>query len=283
MRKTTAIWLGAMMAGWTLGCGSSTTLDPADAGTEDASRPVDGGTPEDAGGADDAAAGEDAASTSDAGTPVDAGAGPRDAAARDVGTVLPPADGGNPFGDAGALGDPAWVPMTVLTDGTHCPPLEACGGDVTGTWDVSGGCFEVDLSAIDRCPTAVASATGQARGRVTFDGAIARRVAQSEVNVQVYVPALCARFVPGGCPAIQTQIQMATPDAACVTQTDTSCLCQARQLNVIDDTDAYTTSSTQIIGSVKRWDYCIAGDSLRYEDASPSGPREPGIIELTRR
>lgn len=282
MQKTTGIWVGAAMAVWA-GCGTSTTIEPAADARTDAFATVDAAATPDTGNEIDAASGDDAATSPDTGAGSDAG-GARDAAStRDVGTVLPPVDGGNPFGDAGALGDPAWVPLTVLTDGSHCAPLDACGGDVTGTWDVAGGCFEVNLSAIDRCPTAVASASGQARGRVTFDGAIARRVAQSEVDVQVYVPAICARFVPGGCAAIQTQIQMATPDAACVTQTDMSCLCQARQLTVIDDTDAYTTTPTQIVGSVKRWDYCIAGDALRYEDATPSGPREPGIIALMRR
>lgn len=282
MRETTVVWASVVAAAWLAGCGSSTTIAPVDAGAgEDALAPVDAAAAPDGGALEDAAPETDAASP-----PTDAArpdTGPRDASAPDVGSVLPPVDGGNPFGDAGALGDPAWVPLTVLTDGSTCPPLVACGGDVTGTWDVSGGCFAVDLSAIDRCPTASASATGQARGRVTFDGTTARRVAQSEVDVQIFVPALCARFVPGGCAAIETQIQAATPDAACTTQTDMSCLCQARQLNVIDDTDRYTTTATQIVGTAKRWDYCIAGDALRYEDATPSGPREPGIIDLTRR
>ena len=60
---------------------------------------------------------------------------------------------------------------------------------------------------------------------------------------------------------------------------------QVRVTNVIDDTDAYTTSGNEIIGSVsgKHWAYCVTGDALSYQDTSSTGSREPGIIDLTRR
>jgi hypothetical protein len=262
------------------GCSSSTTLDTDAFVVPDAGNlPLtDGGT--------------DAATITmvdafvpppDTGPGVDGGRDAGPDAPNDVGAVLPPIDGGNPFGDAGALGDPAWVPLTVLVDGSMCEPLDPCGGDITGTWDVSGGCFAADLSAIRMCPGAHASGSGMARGRVTFDGAVAHRVAQSEVDILVTVPALCAGFV-GGCSGIETRIRMATPDAACTTETDGSCRCQARQTNVIDDTDAYTTSMNEIIGtsSGRHWAYCVSGTGLSYEDTTPgSGPREPGIVDLT--
>lgn len=265
-----------------VGCSSSTTLDvDADSLVIDIGPQPDAFTPP----VDAFVPPLDAFTTTDTGLMRDAG--PRDAgsdAPSDAGTVLPPIDGGNPFGDAGALGDPPWVPLTVLTDGSHCAALTPCGGDITGTWDVGGGCFEVPLGAIMRCPGARASGSGMSRGRVTFDGTIAHRVAQSEVDVQVTIPAVCAGFV-GGCAAIETQIQMSTPDAACTTEADSSCLCQVRVTNVIDDTDAYTTSGNEIIGtgSGKHWAYCVTGDALSYQDTSSTGSREPGIIDLARR
>ena len=233
------------------------------------------------------AASRDATSAPDASTALDSGmadaAATDGGAARDGGPILPPVDGGDPFGDAGPLGTPAWVDLEVLTRG-ECTPVAACGGAVLGTWDVTGGCVAVPIEdAISECPgAAVTRRSGRGRGRVHFDGAIARRVAQSEVVIEVRVPSLCASFV-GGCPGIESLMRMQAPDSACATGAGGDCNCAVRQLTAIDDTDAYTTTATQIVGSVKRWDYCISGDSLSYEDASPSGPREPGVIVLGRR
>lgn len=283
MRRSFGFLLLSGLAG--LGCSSSTTLP------EDAAPQLDTGSPamdagSDASVAPDAFA-SDAFAAPDAFVAPDMGLSPADGgpdAPLDVGTVLPPIDAGSPFGDSGALGDPSWAPLTVLVDGTPCPTFTPCGGDVVGTWDVSGGCFAVDLSAVMMCPGARASGSGMGRGRVTFDGVLAHRVAQSQVDVLVTVPALCASFV-GGCTGIESRIRMATPDAACTTQTDGSCLCQARQTNTIDDTDGYSIVGDEIVGTVsgKHWAYCVSGTGLSYQDTSPSGPREPGTVDLTRR
>ncbi len=204
----------------------------------------------------------------------------------DSGTILPTYDGGDPFDDDGGLGDPAWVELDVLTDGTACPPLDACGGDIEGTWDVTGGCFELPIEEeLSRCPGAeITRREGRGRGRVTFDGAFAHRVAQSEVLVELLVPALCVGFV--SCPMIEDLIQMSAPDSACVLEASGDCRCAARQVYAIDDSDGYTTMSDQIVSATlgRRWDYCVDGTSMRYEDVTPgSTMREPGIIELGRR
>lgn len=276
MRRSLGFFLVLGLAG-AAGCSSSTTLELVDA----ASAPdVGTGLGVDGGVDANTMVEVDAFVAPDMGPIARTDAGPHDA-----GSVLPPLDATSPFGDAGPLGDPAWVPLTVLTDGSTCTPLAPCGGDITGTWDVGGGCFEVPLGmALMRCPGATSSGSGRSRGRVSFDGTIAHRVAQSEIDVQVTIPAICASFV-GGCAAIETQMRMQVPDAACVTQTDMSCLCQARVTNVIDDTDGYTTSGNEIIGTAsgKHWAYCVSGDALTYQDVSSTGMHEPGIIDLTRR
>lgn len=240
-------------------------------------------------------AGRDAGTPArDAGTPrMDSGTPVPDAAppARD-GSLLPPIDGGNPFGDAGALGEPAWVGVDVHYDGTACDALVPCGGDVVGTWDVTGGCFELpDVEGmLSLCPGAtVTTRTARARGRVTFDATTAHRVAQSEVEIEVFAPALCVGFFPGGCEGIETEIRMRVPDSACVESAAGDCTCAARQITVIDDADLYTIEGDEIVSSTsgKRWAYCISGTpgarSLSYEDTSTSGMREPGVIELGER
>ena len=220
---------------------------------------------------------------------VDRGA-PSDAVDSSVedGGILPPTDAGEPFADAGTLGAPAWVPLTIRVDG-GCDPAGTCGGSVLGTWDVSGGCFDLPVPAqLSACPGAQVSEThGQARGRVTFLDTVAQRHAQWEVDATISVPAICAGFV-GGCPGLQTLIRGAFADSACVADSAGGCRCAVRQTGAIDDGDAYTTASGQIISTLsgKRWNYCVTpGDSthLRYDDASPSGAREPGVIDLVRR
>lgn len=198
--------------------------------------------------------------------------------------LLPPSDLGAFPRDSG-LGDPPWVPVDVRTM-MACEPLMACGGDVVGTWDVSGGCIEVPLGeALGRCPGArVTRAEGRARGRVTFTGAVAIRAAQWSAEVEVFVPALCASFV-GGCAGIQAAMRAVSPTAVCAAEGIGDCRCAARQTGELSDGDGYTTSRDQIVSATlqRRWDYCVRGARLRYRDASPTGPREPGIIELTRR
>lgn len=211
------------------------------------------------------------------------------------GSLLPPVDGGDPFGDAGALGAPAFVPIDVLYDGTMCDELVPCGGDVLGTWDVQGGCIDLgNISGpgapLSMCPGAtVTTRTARARGRVVFEATVARRIAQSEVEIEMFVPSFCAAVV-GGCGAIEAQLMMRAPDSACITEASGDCTCAVRQLTTIDETDAYTIEGNEIVSSTgRRWAYCVDGDALSYQDVTPAPDggaapaREPGIIDLVRR
>ena len=222
----------------------------------------------------------DAPPAVDAGTPGDA-----PTPVLDSGVVTPVDSGSLPL-DAGALGEPVWVPLEVRAGDRSCPPLAPCGGNESGTWDVGGGCIDVvSPMQLMSCPGArVDRATGRARGRVVYAGGFARRVSQWEVEMSLFIPQLCAAFV-GGCPAIESFARAVYPDTTCTTEAGGNCRCLVRQAGAIDDGDRYTVSGTQFISATsgKRWNYCVAGNQLRYEDASPSGPREVGIIELTRR
>ncbi len=239
----------------------------------------DAGSAADAGGGTDAApedAGLDAAAP-DAGWDAAIGDAGLDAAAPDAGPEPEWPDPG--------LGAPPWATLTVGEPGT-CDPLVACGGDVVGSWDVSGGCFEVALEErVSMCPGAMVSRReGRGRGRVVFgaDG-VAHRVAEAIVEVELFVPAICAAFV--SCPMIESMIRPGVTEASCPMDAMGNCNCTARQRTLIDDTDFYTVEGNEIVSTTsgKRWEYCIAGDELRYRDTSPTGTREPGIVELTRR
>jgi len=245
----------------------------------------DDGGPDDAGGID--GGGIDSGGT-DAGG-IDSGGvdgGGVDGGGTDGGGVDATADAPVSWPDSGSeLPPPEWAALTVGPAGS-CDALTPCGGDVVGTWDVSGGCFEVDIeSAISMCPGAmVTRREGRGRGRVVFrsDG-FAHRVADAEVEADLFVPEICARFY--SCAMIEAAMASFVTSASCTTEMTGDCNCTARQVTHIDDADAYTIEGNEIVSSTsgKRWQYCIEGDVLRYQDTSPSGPMEPGIPELTRR
>lgn len=215
----------------------------------------------------------DADTADDAGPMLDAATA--DASAGDAAPSWP---------DAG-LPPPPWVELTVGPAG-GCVPFVACGGDVVGTWDTHGGCFEIDLEpTLEACPgAAVTRRSGRGRGRVVFgaDG-FGHRVAEAVVEVEVFFPALCAAVF--SCEMLEAAMARAVTEASCAPDGDGNCDCLARELVRIDQRDAYRTESNEIvsISSGKRWEYCVEGDRLDYRDTSPSGPREPGSVELIRR
>ena len=266
--------LASLVLALSLACGDDDAPVEVDSGVDAGEVEIDAGEIEVDAGEIEVDAGE---VEMDAGT--DAGASD---ASTDAGPLLPPSDAGGDelFGDAST---PDWVSIDVRTSGS-CDALVPCGGDEVGTWDVSGGCVEVPVpeELMSCLGAAITRAEGRARGRVTFTGGTAVRAAQSQVEVEAFVPALCATFV-GGCAGIQTKLRMASPDAVCVTEGAGDCRCAVRRSTVIDESGAYTVDGTAIVETPKRWDYCVAGDTLTYEDVSPTGPREIGIIELTRR
>jgi hypothetical protein len=162
-----------------------------------------------------------------------------------------------------------------------------CGGAVLGTWDVAGGCFDLSIpNELMRCPGASVTRTeGRARGRVIFGPSVANRAAQWEVEAELLIPALCANLA-GGCMGIQGALRNVFPTTMCTsTGPANDCRCTVRQTGSIRDGDGYTTMNNQIVSATagRRWNYCVTGDRLRYRDAAPTEPREPGTIELQRR
>ena len=272
-------------------CSPKAVVATDDAGSgNDVVTPVDVGAPVDAGSVVDVVAVADAGAPMDvAAPPPDLGTTPADVpSATDAGSILPPWDSGPAPVDPGTLGTPAWAALTLRVGG-GCTAAATCGGDVVGTWDVAGGCFDLPVPAeLMRCPgAAVTGATGRARGRVAFTATTATRWSQWETEAEVSIPALCAA-VAGGCGAVQALVRMAIPDSACVTAAGGACQCAVRQTGSLNDVDTYTVAAGQIVSthSAKRWNYCItpgAATHLVYDDASTSGVREPGVIDLLRR
>lgn len=196
------------------------------------------------------------------------------------------ADGGDPrWPDAGALPPPEWAALAVGGRGS-CPPTASCGGAIAGAWDVAGGCFEVDVEgALAACPGAtVTRREGRGRGRVVFGAdALGHRVAQAVVEVAFVVPAPCLAAV--SCDAIAGAVAPLVTEARCGLAAGGHCACEAMLRVELDQRAAYRVDGDAIVavGTDRRWAFCVDGDRLRYWDTSPSGPLEPGRVELRRR
>ncbi len=252
----------------------------ADAGGMDASAHDAGGmdaSTRDAGGMD--------ASVRDAGGGVDAGtdAGGEMDASIDAGPTLPPWDAGDLFMDAGALGQPPWTPLEV-TASSSCPSITACGGDVVGTWDVSGGCFDVNVGPLmTTCPTAMVSTRGRVRGRFTFDGTTSSRITEQEADANVSIPASCLGTL-GDCSNIATGFRMLGLETVCAVDSSGGCQCAVRNIVAISYAGTYSIMSNQIVTGGETWNYCVTGTAMTYEDVTGgSDPQPPGTVDLTKR
>jgi hypothetical protein len=134
------------------------------------------------------------------------------------------------------------------------------------------------------CPGGeIRSAMARTRGRVTFDGAIATRSAETEVDAEIFVPRICTIFA-GGCDAIEANLRMSTPDTDCSLDAASNCVCMLHQVSSFMERVRYSTTATQIVFATgRRWNYCIRGDEMTYRDVSTRVTPEGGVIELGRR
>ena len=85
-----------------------------------------------------------------------------------------------------------------------CTEVEACGGDVIGTWVIAESCVNMDdedegMSEDDMCPGMTMDRGMQASGQLTFndDGTYAA-VLSMEMFVEMSVPGSCFQDMPGG-------------------------------------------------------------------------------------
>jgi hypothetical protein len=160
----------------------------------------------------------------------------------------------------------------ALSDAALCA-LSPCGGDVVGTWAISGGCV-VSTAQISSCPTATVSMTIHPSGTVTFsaDGTVSVNTMLG-VEELITVPPTCL----GGadCASMQASLlgQPGVTSASCTGSAGTACVCHevfAPGANTKSDTYALSgTSITSPSGSPEP--YCVQGNTLRWQDKNAFG------------
>jgi hypothetical protein len=192
-------------------------------------------------------------------------------------------DSGSIGADAGPAPD---VEFEVRVDGTTCPALTSCGGEVEGAWQVSGGCVDFgSVASLLRtlCSGATITGIAVANGRISFSGGMMQRDLRFEGRGAVGVPAGCASLA-GGCPGAADQIRRAVPGltVTCAATPGGACDCPVTLAPLLVDEGPYRIDGNQIVRTSdgRRWDYCVSGTSLRYRETT--GTLEPGTFAFTR-
>jgi hypothetical protein len=154
-----------------------------------------------------------------------------------------------------------------------CATFSACGGDVVGTWVVSGACV-VTAPPLASCAAGTVTMSMQVSGTVTFraDGTYAVNT-MAGITEMLGVPASCL----GGadCTSLQTSLQgqSGVSSAVCSNAPSSACRCTevfTPQPNT--DSGTYTVTGTSVMSpGAYAQPYCVQGTTIRWQDMNASG------------
>ncbi len=189
---------------------------------------------------------------------------------------------GNPDGGGQAKPDGSTGGVTgTISFPDQCSALQACGGDVVGTWDYTAGCVENPFTGLkSACPAlTVTGLTGTAHGTLTFTATTVARNASATVAATISVPSSCAQPM-GGCAGVQKQLTDAGLVATCAGAGD--CSCSVSRSDSMDDSNGYTASGTTItLSTGDKYEYCVSSGMLGYKAVNQQ--KESGQFDLKKR
>ena len=159
--------------------------------------------------------------------------------------------------------------------------FSACGGDVVGTWTVTGACAKADALLEEVCPTAVAELALNLSGSATFEADGTRTTDfTSQVTITYTLDADCLMNATGGtlpasCSDLDSEGDPEEPDEGPTTCTGTpavSCTCVqtgAEKSEVKTGTysvDGSTLTSTDDAdGESSTSEFCVQGNEGRFQ------------------
>ncbi len=223
------------------------------------------------------------APTQDAGPGSDNDSGNNDT---DSGNNNPPDD------DAGSKQDASFEGVDIKYG--KCPDFVKCGGDVVGSWKVSGGCVPDDAFAEARtkCPGLQESdVVIKANGTVVATATTIERKTNVQVSAKVVVPKSCSPIADCGLIAtgLQTGALPGAPKFDTATCTDSGANCNCDVVGSIneDTSDDYTTSGNVLTTKdpERTFDYCVKGNVTTYKETTAPAQGEfslPIIVEIAK-
>jgi len=206
-----------------------------------------------------------------------------------------PVDSGNDQGkkDSGTTNDAGTFEGVDITYG-KCPAVAKCGGDIVGSWKVSGGCVPDDAfaEAKAQCPGLQESdVVIKANGTVVATATTVERKTNVQVSAKVVVPKACSPVPDCGLIAagLQTGALPGAPKFEKATCTDggDNCNCDVLGTASEESNDDYTTNGGVLTTTNpdRTFDYCVDGNKTTYTETTPVGQGEfrlPVIVEITK-
>ena len=178
--------------------------------------------------------------------------------------------------------------------GAACSAFTACGGDVTGTWDVTNVCVDTvppDVGSLPpECAHLINSLSIQmdgtyvfdADGTATFSGQVTSVSSVRYTDACLHALKLPAGQEAAGCTSIEAGLQK-NGTATCGYGSG-ACSCTLQETQSIDKSGTWAKldSDTLVDEKGDPADYCVEGATLRIESTSSSGTTT-AIIEMKRR
>jgi hypothetical protein len=147
----------------------------------------------------------------------------------------------------------------------------SCGGDVVGTWQVTGLCASAEMALGDACPDAMASLDLTLTGTATFsaDGTSASNFT-SGGSLSYTLPAACLGGATS-CDALSKPADADTGATVCSGDASVSCTCVETQLDKTEmKTGTWTKSGNTLSttddadASMSTIDFCVNGSEGRF-------------------
>jgi len=181
------------------------------------------------------------------------------------------------------------TPTTPIKYG-QCTAFQKCGGDVLGSWKVTGGCLSEDqfAAAKAKCAGLVESNVDiKGDGTVVIDAAKVQRKTTVSVSAKVLIPKSCSPLPD--CSAIQAGLEFGFEglkfDKAACADKGANCECDVVSSRVEDTNDAYTVSSDGVLTTqnpTRTYDYCVTANKNVYKETTTSPKPLDLIVELTK-
>lgn len=231
-------------------------------------------------------------SSDDAATPTrgDAGNGSSSGNTNEGGTQ-PETDSGS-SGQVDSGGASSGNPTTPIKYG-QCGTFTKCGGEVVGTWKVTGGCLSEDqfADAKAKCPGLVESNVDiKGDGTIVIDAVNVKRDTIVKVTADVLIPKSCASIAPD-CATVATGLQIGFGglkfDRATCAEKGTNCACAVESSVKEATLDTYNTDSDVLTtdGPPQRtYEYCVSGDKTKttYKETTDDTKTLKLIVEVTK-
>lgn len=205
--------------------------------------------------------------------------------------------GPDPKPDASTAGNEdfdAGTPVDV-SYGT-CQPFTACGGNIVGTWKITGGCVSNQTFADLKSKFCEGIEEGnvviKAAGTLTATDTTVTRQTKVDISADAFIPQQCAAKAGGSCQIVEAGLSTSVlgtdppfDKAKCTTDGAGGCNCSVSKAYVENVTGAYTASGNTITTTNpnRTFDYCVDGSKLTYQETTSAGTVSfPIIVELAK-